>query len=399
MGLYSYISSIPMFVCAFWAVALFAERKTNTKAKRFLGYYMCLAFVLFFSYFIFFQKHYNLFLFLDSIYIFCSLSMLPLYYLYLRLLTVDADCNIRKTWVILPSFLVALVVAVFYFLMTPEEKDAYIRLILYEEKAHFDFSFLGRMQILLYKFKVLLFAFQSIPVLVFGSELIINYNQKISNYFTNIEEKGIYWEKIFLYLFVLITFFGVFLNYAGKASFGDNYLLIFFSFIFSATFYIIGYFGFRQSYSIEQLEAEVQLSGENINFYSNVSTTYAEEFKDNLRQKLIFLLEKEEVFKNPDLRITDLASLLNTNRTYVSQIINNEFGCPFSDFINKYRIEYAKKMMKSTFSYQNNLQYFAEESGFASLNSFLRAFKKEEGVTPGKYRSLWMKENHFKEKT
>lgn len=60
------------------------------------------------------------------------------------------------------------------------------------------------------------------------------------------------------------------------------------------------------------------------------------------------------------------------------------YNSNFKDFVNHYRVEYAKKLLKAE---ENHiLDYIAEESGFASVNSLLRAFRKETGTTPGQFR-------------
>ena len=95
-------------------------------------------------------------------------------------------------------------------------------------------------------------------------------------------------------------------------------------------------------------------------------------------------METKQIFRNPDLRITDVSNLLKTNRTYVSGIINTEFNSTFCDMVNQYRIEYSKKLLLDRNLYI--LHYISEESGFASVNSFMRAFKKFTGMTPGQFR-------------
>ena len=63
-----------------------------------------------------------------------------------------------------------------------------------------------------------------------------------------------------------------------------------------------------------------------------------------IKTQLIKLFEKEQVFKNTDLKITDVASKLHTNRTYISTLINSEYGSSFSSFVNQYRVEEAKRV-------------------------------------------------------
>ena len=109
-----------------------------------------------------------------------------------------------------------------------------------------------------------------------------------------------------------------------------------------------------------------------------------EKTRDKIKRDLIKLLNEQEFYRKTDLRITDVSSELNTNRSYISNIVNLDFGTTFSELINSYRVVYAKKLLQENSLYV--LDFIAEESGFASVNSLLRAFKKATGLTPGQYR-------------
>ena len=75
-----------------------------------------------------------------------------------------------------------------------------------------------------------------------------------------------------------------------------------------------------------------------------------------------------------------MAKRLCVCRTYVSRYINTEYGCSFSDYINRMRVDYAKTLMQET----PNPKFIAiaEQSGFASEQSFYRNFRKFVGMTP-----------------
>ena len=97
------------------------------------------------------------------------------------------------------------------------------------------------------------------------------------------------------------------------------------------------------------------------------------------------LIEEKELFKRSDLRITDVASELATNRTYTSILVNNLTGSGFSDFINGYRIRYAQKLM---LEHQEMVHGdIAIASGFASRTAFLRTFKAKTGLSPTEWKN------------
>jgi len=107
---------------------------------------------------------------------------------------------------------------------------------------------------------------------------------------------------------------------------------------------------------------------------------------NRLNEKLLDLFVNEAIFKHPDLKITHISEKLHTNRTYISKHINTEFSCTFNDFVNRYRIEEAKRLLAEDSSKSYSLNYISEKSGFGSMGSFMRVFRDFEGITPGQFR-------------
>lgn len=101
-------------------------------------------------------------------------------------------------------------------------------------------------------------------------------------------------------------------------------------------------------------------------------------------ERMYLLFEKEHVYLNPRLRLSELAMLLGTNRTYLSQYFNQNCESTFYDFVNDYRIHYAKLLLHST---DDTLETIAMNSGFNSLSTFRRAFVQREGMSPIEFRA------------
>ena len=85
-------------------------------------------------------------------------------------------------------------------------------------------------------------------------------------------------------------------------------------------------------------------------------------------------------YLNPDLRLMDLREVLPMNRTYLSQFIHDEFDCSFFQFVNRYRIEEAKRLLREEPSL--TIEQVALRSGFSSRISFTRVFTNETGLSP-----------------
>ena len=103
------------------------------------------------------------------------------------------------------------------------------------------------------------------------------------------------------------------------------------------------------------------------------------------KNKITHLFEKEEVHENPNLTLTDIANLLNTNRNVISKVINQEFQMNFNDFVNKKRAEAVIEKLKNGEHVRNTLLAIALASGFNSKTTFNRAFKKNTGTTPRQF--------------
>ena len=110
--------------------------------------------------------------------------------------------------------------------------------------------------------------------------------------------------------------------------------------------------------------------------------------REKMKDELIRLFDEKEIYTNGNLTIADVAALLGTNRTYVSNVINNEFGFSFYQFVNKYRIQKATILLIQHPDMQ--IQEVASLSGFNSLSSFISSFKLNEGITPKQWKQRYV---------
>lgn len=121
---------------------------------------------------------------------------------------------------------------------------------------------------------------------------------------------------------------------------------------------------------------------------SNSKANEDQEFSLNLQEwkaKITAVFELEEIYKNPNLTLTDVALHLDTNRNVISNVINKEIKLNFNDFVNKKRTEAVIEMLKKGEHIHSSLLGIALECGFNSKTTFNRAFKKQTGLTPKQY--------------
>ena len=94
----------------------------------------------------------------------------------------------------------------------------------------------------------------------------------------------------------------------------------------------------------------------------------------------------EQPFLNPALTIQDISQEMNVPVRELSVLINHQLGQHFYDFVNTYRIEKAKEILKDSSKSKVTILEILYEVGFNSKSSFNTAFKKHTGNTPTEYR-------------
>lgn len=97
-------------------------------------------------------------------------------------------------------------------------------------------------------------------------------------------------------------------------------------------------------------------------------------------QRLTQWMHETKPYLNPDFQLMDLRAVLPMNRTYLSRFLRDEFGCTFYQFVNKYRIEEAKRLM--TEHPDLKIADVAAQCGFSSQSVFAQTFSRETGLSP-----------------
>ena len=114
-----------------------------------------------------------------------------------------------------------------------------------------------------------------------------------------------------------------------------------------------------------------------------------------LMQRIHHLVVEEKQFLNSDLTASGLANELGTHRNNISACVNLIKGCNFTQYVNGYRIEYAKQLMLRHPDLKANA--IGIDSGFANDISFFRTFKGLTGQTPGDWKKEHLPQTETKE--
>ncbi len=107
---------------------------------------------------------------------------------------------------------------------------------------------------------------------------------------------------------------------------------------------------------------------------------------DNLKSKLLAMMEAEKPYLDGELNLLKLAKLININVHQLSYLLNSGFNENFFQFVNKYRVEFAKKILLDPSQKKNSMLSIAFDSGFNSKTSFNTIFKRMTGFNPSEFR-------------
>lgn len=106
-----------------------------------------------------------------------------------------------------------------------------------------------------------------------------------------------------------------------------------------------------------------------------------------LAQQLTWIMDERKPFLDNDLNLIKLAGMMQISIHSLSYLINEGFNENFAQFVNRYRIEEAKKLLTDPDRMHLNMVGIAFDSGFNSKTAFNTTFKKFTGLSPSEYKS------------
>ena len=372
----------PIYITFFWSIVFFIQFEKKDKPKFNLGIFMVLAFFLYCSHAIFFSNKYYLYSYIEFIYIFSMLSLYPLFYNYLLLLT--DKWNLKKTLIrFTPALLFGFLALLMTLMLNPGERVLYVKETLIDNNLKgLSFNTLIGIKGIIFFVSRMIFLIQVGFFGIKGVQLANKHNQQIEEYYSNTEGKTLNWVRIISVIIIVTATASITFTFIGRSYFSHNEVsLLIPSVIFSVFLFTIGCIGNHQV----QISTDFGVEEFGIDF-NDVKI-------EKLKNQLVELFEINKIYKNSELRIPSVSEILNTNRTYISKLINEEFQMNFNEFVNKYRVKEAKELLTDKNRDLYTLEHIAEESGFGSLNSFTRIFKTKTGLTPGRFRDKKIAEN------
>lgn len=298
-----------------------------------------------------------------------SFTLGPLCLLYLYYLT---DPDFRFTWkysLLFIPFIISITVLLPFYVKLGPEKLAVFTAFFQQGKLYLPSQVLGIIsQVHMWIYLVLLW------------KKVSAYQEMIKEKFSTIDRINLSWIYYFigLYAFSFVLLLpATLMRLTGNMSLGFERIV---PLVAAVGFYYLGYRGFQQVsvYIYESGREHDQRKYER----SGLNREEALQYK----QELLDLMDQEKIYRDPSLNLNALAGELAINRNLVSQIINEEIGQNFYDFVNTYRVKDIIERLKHKQSSDIPLLHLAMDAGFNSKATFNSVFKKVTGKSPSSYK-------------
>lgn len=306
-----------------------------------------------------------------------SLYLFPLSYFYFKSLSGPGWLGWKEVLWLIPGGVIGIISLILYLAMGESNAAGYIKES-FENSGHLEIYTAPIYRIHFFVNIILYYIVMSAQVLVtlvMGTIQLITPRGFLRIFFN--QSASLIMRKNRVVLICLWILLIIFLT----AFLGEYYLSFDFDGIAHYVMALAGLIFFYLGYNIYyQTAANVHVSTEKAKEETDDTphTTNATGVQLEILERFNALVD-EEFYLRRNLRVEDVADMLHTNRTYVSKLLKEEFGCSFTEFISNKRIEYARELM-STHPHLTQEQ-IAEMTGFTHASSFSRAFKQHTGLT------------------
>lgn len=204
--------------------------------------------------------------------------------------------------------------------------------------------------------------------------------QDIENHYAGTEAEVWRWLDLMLKGFAMIFILDLIILIASLSGFLDQ---VSSSSIFVVAeslyvFLLIGYVFKQPHLFFDRFDTTRQVKYHN----SGLNTSLAQE----LAQKLNTVVDSEQLYLENELNLSQLAQRLQVPEGHVSQVLSEQLGQNFYEFINRKRIEQAKALLAKDSADYGNILDLAYRVGFNNKTSFNNAFKRFTQLTPSQYR-------------
>ncbi len=225
---------------------------------------------------------------------------------------------------------------------------------------------------------------QTVVYGLFSLKKLIGHQGNIKKIVSSVEAIDMAWLRNFLWILAGIVFL-----WLNLVFFNIQYLFNFTPFLYLISIYFLAYFSLRQreiyAYDSKELQDLEEVIASENTLRPEKQGRLSDSQVGYLKTRLEQLMDTDKPYLENDLNLPDLARKLNMSSHEMSYLINKAFGENFFAFVNKYRVEEAKKLLLSQKYERLNMIGIAFEAGFNSKTAFNTTFKKITGQSPTEF--------------
>lgn len=202
------------------------------------------------------------------------------------------------------------------------------------------------------------------------------YAQRLKDYLSDPSRVNMIWLGRFVYLaivFLLLQLIFLILFYAGFSSISTAFIWVYC--LMAVCFYLISYWALTKPHIFLPEAKTVKYQ----------KTSLSKDKAELLTASLLALMKEKKPYLANSIRINDIADMLSVSTNHISQIINQNLGKNFYNFINHYRVDEAKQLMQSPELQHYTLIAIAMNAGFNSKSTFNKVFKEHTHQIPSEF--------------
>lgn len=205
---------------------------------------------------------------------------------------------------------------------------------------------------------------------------------EIQNEFSTIES----YKRISWLLFVLIFYSLYWMTTVGIGVYNlivhkSKYLLVYNYSLLLLLTYILGFYGLKQ----KTIFGNSNNSNKNEKYFRS---RLQENYKQEVKQKLLDLFDSEKIYLDSELNIGKVADTILVSRHELTEVLNSVLQKNFYQFVNEYRVEAVKKMLSNPGSNNISIEAIGFDCGFNSKSTFFSVFKGITRMTPAQFKEL-----------
>ena len=142
----------------------------------------------------------------------------------------------------------------------------------------------------------------------------------------------------------------------------------------------------EESAEIHEASEDKELSSDAAQEEGGSDGAFLQSIRQSVEQSLRHCMEDEKLYLNPGLSLKNVASSIGSNTKYLSVYLNKCLGVTFYDYINSFRVHEAQTIIETmAVGDRLNMADVALKSGFNSVSTFNRYFRKVTGMNPKDY--------------